>query len=236
MAQPTFQLVMKAGPKPGQTFALEKPELIVGREAGADIVISDAEVSRKHARIYLVSGGYTIEDLGSTNGTFVSGQRLIGPHALLSGETIMFGEHVTLVYEVIPGYDPMATMVSGGPAQAASVPTASFKPPEPAATIPPEPAPVPTYEPAPEPAYVGQVSPEPAYVGQVPAGPPLVMEEEIPAPAAPKKKSNSRNIILGGCGCLLLLVCCGVVVWLAVQSWNCTGPLLFLMRMVGVCQ
>jgi len=224
MAQPTFKLVMKAGPKPGQTFALDKPELIVGREAGADIVISDAEVSRKHARIYLVSGGYTIEDLGSTNGTFVGGQRLIGPHALLSGETIMFGEHVTLVYEVVAGYDPMATVVSSSPQQTVSTPTASFAPPEPSATGQPEPAPVPVYEPAPEPAYVGLVPPGPAPV------------EEMAVPAAPKKKSNSRNIILAGCGCLLLLVCCGVVVWLAVQSWNCTGPLLFLMRMAGVCQ
>ena len=115
---PTFQLVMKAGPKPGQTFTLDKPEMIVGREVGADIVISDAEVSRKHARIYKVSGGYTIKDLGSTNGTFISGQRLMGPHALLSGESVMFGEHVTLVYEVVAGYDPMATMMcsaSGAP-------------------------------------------------------------------------------------------------------------------------
>ncbi len=226
MAQPTFQLVMKAGPKVGQSFSLDKPELIVGREAGADIVISDAEVSRKHARIYLVSGGYTIEDLGSTNGTFVGGTRLIGPHALLSGESIMFGEHVTLVYEVIGGYDPMATMVSGGPMATASTPTASFAPPEPSATVPPEPAPVPTYEPVPEPAYVGQVPPGPAPV------------EEMPvqgAPAAPKKKSNNRTILLAGCGCLLLLVCCLVVAGLVYSGYNCSGPFTFLMKAVKVC-
>ncbi len=228
MAQPTFQLVMKAGPKPGQTFALDKPEFIIGREAGADIVISDAEVSRKHARIYLVSGGYTIEDLGSTNGTFVGGQRLIGPHALLSGESIMFGEHVTLVYEVVAGYDPMATVVSSSPLQTVtSTPTASYAPPEPAATVPPEPAPVPAYEPAPA------LAPEPAYVGQVPPGPAPMAE--APAPAAPKQKSKNRNIILAGCGCLLLLVCCAVVVYLAVQSYNCTGPLQSLLRSAGVC-
>ena len=232
MAQPTFQLVMKAGPKPGQIFPLDKPELVVGREAGVDIVISDAEVSRKHARLYLVSGGYTIEDLGSTNGTFVSGQRLIGPHALLSGESIMFGEHVTLTYEVKAAYDPMATMVGSGTPQPATQETATFQPSEPVAAVPLEPAPVPAYEPMPVPTY--QPTPEPAYVGQVPPGPAPV--EEIPAPAAPKKKTSNRTIILAGCGCLLLLACCLVVAGLAYAGFTCGGPLTFVIRWFGFCQ
>ena len=125
MASQTFQLVMHSGPNPGKIFELVQDELTIGRDIGNRIVINDPEVSRKHARLTMQSGGFVIEDLGSTNGTFVNNQRLIGPHMLRPGETIMLGEKISLEYEIL-GFDPNATMVSGAGPQA--VPAPSRKP------------------------------------------------------------------------------------------------------------
>jgi predicted component of type VI protein secretion system len=150
MASQTFQLVMKVGPTPGKVFPLTMDELSIGRDVSNDIVINDAEISRKHARLVLGSAGYTLEDQGSTNGTYVNEQRLVGPHVMRSGETIRFGEHVELIYEG-SAPDLNATVV-GGP-----IPT-SFTPAE-------EPAPVYT-EP---PAFSGQVPPGPEEQSVVPA-------------------------------------------------------------------
>ena len=126
MAPQSTMLIMRTGPTPGKSFELTKNELYIGRDINNDIVINDSEVSRKHARLILQAGGYVLEDLGSTNGSFVNGQRLMGPHVLRLGETVMFGENVSLVFE--SGFDADATMVAG------SVQTATYisePPPQP---------------------------------------------------------------------------------------------------------
>ena len=107
----SFQLNMKTGPTPGKIFQLTKNELTIGRELGNDIVISDADVSRRHARLTLQDEVYTIEDLGSTNGTFVNGQRLSGLVTLQPGDMVKLGESIELLFEV-PGFDAMATVVA----------------------------------------------------------------------------------------------------------------------------
>ncbi|MEW5827401.1 MAG: FHA domain-containing protein [Chloroflexota bacterium] len=125
-----FQLVMRAGPNPGTTFGIEGEQMTIGRDSTNTIVINDAEVSRRHARLTLQGGKYLIEDLGSTNGTFVNNIRLSGPHVLKSGELISLGEQITLVFEVL-SFDPNATMMSQPPrptmmgAQPVSRPTPS---------------------------------------------------------------------------------------------------------------
>ena len=52
------------------------------------------------------AGGYTLEDLGSTNGTFINSQRLTGAKPLKPGDMIGLGETVTLGFEVIPEIEP----------------------------------------------------------------------------------------------------------------------------------
>ena len=118
MTSQAVQLVMRVGPEPGKIFSLSENELHIGRDANNEITINDAEISRRHARFVLQAGGYVLEDLGSTNGTFVNGRRISGPHALQPGETIRFGDNVTLSYE-FSGFDPNATVASG---QAAAPP------------------------------------------------------------------------------------------------------------------
>ncbi|MFN2119096.1 MAG: FHA domain-containing protein [Anaerolineales bacterium] len=132
----TFQLVMRSGPTPGATFALEGDQLIIGRDVTSNIAIGDAEVSRKHARLTFQGGKYVIEDLGSTNGTFVNGQRLTGPVVLKPGDLVALGEQIVLVYESLAS-DAGATMMSRGgparpPATAVGAPAVSVPPPPPA--------------------------------------------------------------------------------------------------------
>ena len=64
--------------------------MVIGRE-DADITIHDSEVSRRHAEVRLAGAGLEIEDLGSTNGTFVNGERIQGERALGPGDVIRVG-------------------------------------------------------------------------------------------------------------------------------------------------
>src|SRR5512147_157929 len=147
-----FQLIMRSGPTPGAAFALEGDQMTIGRDSTNEIVINDAEVSRRHARLTFQGGKYVLEDLGSTNGTFVNGQRLAGPRVLKAGEVVSFGEQIILVFEAINA-DPGATMVS--PRSAAAVPVS----PRPVA-VPPPPPPA---------QYAGSVPASPAPMTGIPA-------------------------------------------------------------------
>ncbi len=106
-----FQFVMRSGPTPGATYSLEGDQLVIGRDSSSGIAINDAEVSRKHARLNFQGGKYVIEDLGSTNGTFVNGQRLTNAVVLKSGDVVSLGEQIVLLYEALTA-DAGATMIS----------------------------------------------------------------------------------------------------------------------------
>lgn len=128
-----FQLTMRSGPNPGMVYALEGDQLNIGRDSTNEITVNDAEVSRRHARLTFQGGKYVLEDMGSTNGTFVNGQRLAGPRVLKSGEVISLGEQIVFVYEAVAS-DPGATVISPR-----SVPEARpvSAPPPPPPTNPP---------------------------------------------------------------------------------------------------
>jgi pSer/pThr/pTyr-binding forkhead associated (FHA) protein len=175
-----YQLVMHSGPTPGKIFPMEGDVITIGREAGNGIVINDAEVSRKHTQFVFQGGKYIVTDLGSTNGTFVNGQRLTGQHILQPGEVISLGEQINLLFESVLPVDPNATMMS--PSRQAAV------------------APVPA--PAPRPQPVPQAAPPPAYAGQVPAGP---APAYVP-PASPAK--SNRTLIIVAVVIVVLLCCC----------------------------
>ncbi len=140
----TYRLVMRSGPTVGKSFVLDKVETTIGRDLSNDIVINDSEASRRHARIFLQGGNYIIEDLGSTNGTSVNGQKLVGPYVLRPGELVMLGENISLIYEMVQT-DENATVV--GAQRPAPVPVQQqYAPPPP---------------PRPQPVYAGQVPVQP---------------------------------------------------------------------------
>lgn len=158
-------LVMNQGPQPGQTFTLDRDWLTVGRDPSNEIVISDPQVSRQHARITRQGNLVVIEDLGSTNGTFINGMRLTGPHVMTNGDVIGLGEAVTLTYYEV-GIATEAETVVGRVAAAPPTPLSQpvYKPR--AATPPPvppsyaAPAAPPLAYPSPPPSYAAALSAE----------------------------------------------------------------------------
>lgn len=73
--------------------ALEYGTLTLGRKGDNDIQIDDQAVSAHHAKIVTFHKPSYLEDLRSTNGTFVNGQRIKVPHTLQHGDTITIGKH-----------------------------------------------------------------------------------------------------------------------------------------------
>jgi DNA-binding winged helix-turn-helix (wHTH) protein len=88
----TIELVWKK-----QSLPLTDGEHIAGRDAECTLAIDATTVSRRHARITVVSGTATIEDLGSTNGTHVNGIRISEPTQLAPGNEVALGTEVMQV-------------------------------------------------------------------------------------------------------------------------------------------
>lgn len=74
-ADKRLSLSATSGPLKGQIFPISKPQLVLGR-TGADIVVEDPEVSRKHCALEVHGNRILLIDLSSTNGTYVSGERI----------------------------------------------------------------------------------------------------------------------------------------------------------------
>jgi serine/threonine-protein kinase len=98
-ARPTYQLTMTVGPARGKVFALTQARMVLGRNPACDIVIDELEVSRKHAVISQVAQGYLLEDLQSTNGTFVNNQQIRRLQLLNAGDEIGLGKNVRLSFQ-----------------------------------------------------------------------------------------------------------------------------------------
>jgi hypothetical protein len=80
--------------KKGVTFDIG-PEITVGRAAGCQVaLIDDTYVSQLHARVFERSGQVYVEDLGSTNGTYVNGHRVSAPTPMHRGDSLQVGSTV----------------------------------------------------------------------------------------------------------------------------------------------
>ena len=183
-----FRLVMTKGPQPGQTFNLTQEITNLGRGPSNEIVVNHAQVSRQHARFIRQGGSVVLEDLGSTNGTFVNGVRLMARQTLSNGDVIGLGDTVTFTFYG-PSVGAEDTVVARPGMQQASRPDTVLAPPSSSA---PRAEPPPAYAAAPTPSYA----------------PPPTFEE-------PAEEKPNRTWLYVGCGCLVLLVvlaCVGVFV------------------------
>lgn len=89
---PTKAVIVQ-GPKKGKTLKLDQ-ELIIGRGEKAGLALDDTYVSTVHARIFEKGGTYMLEDLGSTNGTYINRQRVTSQIELQRGDQVKIGKTV----------------------------------------------------------------------------------------------------------------------------------------------
>jgi hypothetical protein len=86
--------IVKPAGRRGEAHAIDR-ELTVGRGGGCAIVLSDdSYVSQLHARLFQQNGESYVEDLGSTNGTYVNGKLISGATRLRRGDQVQFGQTV----------------------------------------------------------------------------------------------------------------------------------------------
>jgi pSer/pThr/pTyr-binding forkhead associated (FHA) protein len=97
-----YQLRGYSGPVTGQVIELAERDTTLGRDLSNDIVVSDSEVSRNHARLRWQEDGYTIQDLRSTNGTWVNGNSAMPAARLTAGDMVAVGKVSVFVYELVP--------------------------------------------------------------------------------------------------------------------------------------
>lgn len=227
------RLIVRRGPQPNQIYELNKDVITIGRDITNDITINDPEVSRHHARILRQGDTFIMEDLGSTNGTFINGQRLSGSRPLNAGETVGLGETVTLAFEttIMPNIgqsgSPVVSSSSPPPLQQPSQP--SYEPPaqQPAAVSP--------YAPP-----AGTATPPPN-IGQQPAPPTAYGGEQPPSPYTYAQEQPSgggmAQWILLGCGCFIVLCAIGAVFTLIIVDQTCawdTEPISSLIDIFGL--
>jgi pSer/pThr/pTyr-binding forkhead associated (FHA) protein len=202
MTKTQYRLVVRQGPIPGQVFECDRNEISIGRDIANDFVINDAEISRRHARLTLEEDRYKIEDLNSTNGTYIDGQRLIGPHIMAIGEIIMLGDNVGVVFEGEPAPNDItiASTIDLGSTPVAAIPAPIENPVQPVTPIQP---------------ILNQYPKVEVSIPEI--------EPEIPVEIA-KKPINTW--LLAGCGCLvvIMLLIIAVIVFID-QPWSPEGGL-----------
>jgi len=111
LAPSGYSLKFLSGKYQGGEFALpDGREIVVGRASDLDMVLMEDMVSRQHARILSAGGAVTVEDLGSTNGTFVNGQR-IERTQLRTGDRVLIGTSIVrLIDRTESAHSMMSTL------------------------------------------------------------------------------------------------------------------------------
>src|SRR5262245_47435587 len=87
-------LITVKGPNPGRRFPLTGENTIIGRQPAAAIYLESLAVSRQHARVVRQGSGYHVEDMGSSNGTWVNGFRINGRVPLGDRDELQIGPYV----------------------------------------------------------------------------------------------------------------------------------------------
>jgi len=117
------KLTLLLGRRTMQVYDFKQESIVIGRDDGADVLIDNPSVSRRHAEIRLGDDGWVVEDLGSSNGTFIRGTKIQGAQPLGLGDEVGFGKFSIVFGKALgDGEHPAPTM------------TATAKQPSPMAT------------------------------------------------------------------------------------------------------
>jgi pSer/pThr/pTyr-binding forkhead associated (FHA) protein len=88
------KVVVVDGPSSGSSAALDNGPVLIGRGTDAAIRLDDDYVSTRHARVVNGENGIYVEDLGSTNGSYVNGQRITAPTTITMSDTVRIGKTI----------------------------------------------------------------------------------------------------------------------------------------------
>jgi two-component system cell cycle response regulator len=95
-AQRQYIVRVLSGPQTGLSRMLDKEEIVIGRGTPCDIMLADSALSRRHCRVVRTPEGPAIEDMGSSNGTFLDGQPVTRRELLHEGSRVQIGRHTVL--------------------------------------------------------------------------------------------------------------------------------------------
>lgn len=93
-----FKLVVKSGDDINKIYLLDKNKNTIGRDPKSDFVIDDIEISRNHLTVIKKENIVLLEDLNSTNGTFLNGKRLERTTEVANGDLISLGKNIVLEF------------------------------------------------------------------------------------------------------------------------------------------
>lgn len=230
-------LVVIEGPNEGQAYPLQDIVCTIGRTADNTIVIDSTRISRHHTQIRFAESATgtmaMVEDMGSTNGTWVNQRQLTGPQRLMPGDVITLADYIAFRYEVEDTLrtEKLAPAMPGSATQVIDDNAAYIAPPPPS----------PDYE---EPYRPYRETPTPPprqpfiQVGSAPQTAPAIQPTPAPqltrtaAPistptAPPAKRSKWVYIIVA---ILLVLIC--ICVAIAVYLWF--APVTFWEQVFGL--
>ena len=88
------KLLVTAGPRVGFSLLLDRREITIGRSESSDLVINDEFASTQHAKLVLINNDWLIQDLNSTNGTFLDGERIGTPAVVKLKSQVRIGKTV----------------------------------------------------------------------------------------------------------------------------------------------
>jgi len=94
-----YFLVVVQGDNVGGRYPLKNGINTLGRSSDNTIIIDTMQISRRHLRLSPAVGSFAIEDVGSTNGTWVNGEQLSRPHVLVPGDDVQFAGNFVLRFE-----------------------------------------------------------------------------------------------------------------------------------------
>ena len=95
------KLTVLLGRKTIRVYDLDQDTITIGRDEGVDVLIDNPSVSRQHARVRREGEAWVVEDLGSSNGTFMHGERIEGPRPIQPGQEIGFGKFSVVFGKVV---------------------------------------------------------------------------------------------------------------------------------------
>ena len=197
----SHQLIMRRGPFLNKNYPLTEDHTIVGRATSCNIHIPDPEISRQHVRIVAQGANlYAVEDLGSTNGTFVNGRRIASLTPLNPHDTVDLGEALQFVFEPVANETPSTPdFIIPGTGDYVVADAQAIRPSQMAASqVPP---------------------PDPAPTPPVPQEPERVIVHQIEQP-----RSSKKSWI--GCGIILFMMLCCVGLIFALDAYD-GGRLLY---------